>query len=81
MAVKELCALWACGCCVVFVGLFVGFHWPVSTWLRIGVLEAEGVAVVGVTWPLPSGLSSGPLKTLNTFAFSSHTPVTEVIKI
>ena len=37
--------------------------WPVSTWLRI---EAEDVAILGVAWPLPFGLTSGPLKTLNT---------------
>ena len=29
--------------------------------MRIGVLEAEDVAVVGVAWPLPPGLASGPL--------------------
>ena len=33
------------------VVLFVGFWWPVSTWLRTGVLEAEDVAVVGVRIP------------------------------
>ena len=37
-------------------GLFVDFWSSVSTWLRIGVLKAEDVAVVGVAWPLPSVL-------------------------
>ena len=40
----------------------------------------DGV-VVGVVWPLPSGLASSHLRTLNnTSGVSSHTPVTEVIK-
>ena len=55
-------ALWSC---VVFVGLFVGFRWPVDTLLEIGVLEAQGGAVVGVSRLLPSGLASGPLTILN----------------
>ena len=41
---------------MVFVGL-----WASGGWLRIWVLEAEDVAVVGVAWPLPFG----PLRTLN----------------
>ena len=51
--------------CVVFVGLFVDFQWPVNTLLEMGVLEAQGGAVVGVVRLLPSGLASGPLKILN----------------
>ena len=38
--------------------LFVGFRWPVNTILRMGVLEAQDGVVVGVVWPLPSGLAS-----------------------
>ena len=31
---------------------------------------------MGVVWPLPSGLASGPLNTLNECSnYSSHTPV------
>ena len=51
-------AVWFCG---IVCGLPVDFQWPVSTCLRIGVLEAEDVAVVGVAWSLPPGLASGPL--------------------
>ena len=41
-AVKELRALW-------LVGLSVGFRWPISTWLRIEVIEAEDVADIVAT--------------------------------
>ena len=51
--------LWASG------GLPEDFRWPVNTSLRRGVLEAQDGVVVGVVWPLPSGLASGPLRTLN----------------
>ena len=52
---------------MVFVGLFV---WRTSgcqstLQLRRGVLEAQDGVVVGVVWPFPSGLASGPLRTLN----------------
>ena len=50
---------------MIFVGLFVGFRWPVNTSLRMGVLEAQDGVVVGVVWPLSSDLASGPLRTLN----------------
>ena len=50
----SVCVFWPCGCSVVYEGLFVGFWWPVSTWLTIGVLVADDVAVVGVVWPLPA---------------------------
>ena len=48
-----------------FVGLFVGFQWPVKTLLEIGVLEAQDDAVVGVVRLLPSGLAFGHLRILN----------------
>ena len=32
---------------------------------RMVVLEAQGGAVLGVVWPLPSGSASGPLRILN----------------
>ena len=50
---------------MVFVGLFVGFRWPVNTLLEMGVLEAQEGAVVGVVRLLSSGLASGPLTILN----------------
>ena len=50
---------------MVFVGLLVGFRWPVNTSLRMGFLEALDGDVVGVVWSLPSGLLSGLLRTLN----------------
>ena len=65
---KELCAFWPCGSCVVFVGLLVGFLWisgPVNTLLEMGVLEAQGGAVVGVVRLLPSSLACSPLTILN----------------
>ena len=54
--------------CLVFVGLLVGFRWTFGgqpTLLRMGVLEAQDGAVVGVVWPLPSSLASDPLRILN----------------
>ena len=33
-------------------------------WLRLGVHEAHGDAVVGVVWPLPSSVASVPLSIL-----------------
>ena len=65
MAVKELCVFWRRGSCVVFVGLFVGFQWPVNAWLEMGVLEAQDDAVMGVVRLLPSGLASSLLRILN----------------
>ena len=53
-----------CERCVVFVGLLVGFRWPANTLLRIGVLGAQDRVIVGVVWPLPSSLASGPLTIL-----------------
>ena len=52
---RSLCALWIqCG-----FGEIVDFRWRVNTWLRMGVLDG---ATVGVAWPFPSGLASGPLR-------------------
>ena len=46
--VEQSCV--CCESCVVVVGLpcglLVDFRWPVNTWLRTGVLEAQG----GVVW-------------------------------
>ena len=55
-AAKSLCAFWPCGSMQcgfsgIVCGLLVDFRWPVNTWLRMGVLEAQDVAAVGVTWP------------------------------
>ena len=61
--------------CEIACGLPVDFWYPVNTWLRMGVLETQDGLVVGVVWPLPSG----PLR-VSTSGYSSHTPVTEVIK-
>ena len=52
---------------VLVGGLPVDFRWPVNTWLRVGVLEAQDGGAVGVAWPFPSGLTSGPLR-----AFIEH---------
>ena len=41
------------------------FRWPANTLLRMGILEAQDVVVVGVVWPLPSSLASGSLTILN----------------
>ena len=46
-------------------GLPVDIRWPVGTLLRMMVLEAQGGAVLGVAWPLPSGSASGPWRILN----------------
>ena len=32
-------------------GLPVDFWWPVNTWLRMGLLEAQDRATVSVAWP------------------------------
>ena len=61
-------ALWMqCGFSGIVCGLPVDFRWPVNTWLRVGVLEAQDGGAVGVAWPFPSGLTSGPLR-----AFIEH---------
>ena len=49
----------------IVCGLPVDFQWPVNTWLRMVVHEAQGDAAVGVTWPFPFGLASGPLRALS----------------
>ena len=49
-------------CCICgIVGEFlVDFRWSVKISLRRGVPKEQDVAVLGVPWPLPSGLASGP---------------------
>ena len=62
--------------CILALSGIVGFRWlPVNILLEMGVLEAQDDAV----WSGPSQ-ASGPLGILNTSGFSSHTPVTQVIK-
>ena len=51
--------------CGIACGLPVDFWWPVNTLLEMGVLEAQGGAVVGMVRLIPSGLASGPLTILN----------------
>ena len=59
-------ALWKlCGFCGIVCGLPEDFRCPVNTSIRMGVLEVQDGVVVGVVWSLPSGLASGPLRTLN----------------
>ena len=59
----ELCAFWRCESCVI---LLVGFRWTSSGQsTERGVLEAQDGVVMGVVWPLSSGLASGPLTILN----------------
>ena len=45
----------------------------------MGVPELQDGAVLGVSWPLPSGQLPFPLSS-NTSGFSCHTPVADVIK-
>ena len=55
-------ALWIqCGLSGIVCGLPVDSRWPVNTWLRAGVLEAQDGGAVGVAWPFPSG---SPLRAL-----------------
>ena len=64
----RLLALWMrCGYTGIVCGLPVDFRWPVYTWLRVGVLEAQDGGAVGVAWPFPSSLASSPLR-----AFIEH---------
>ena len=60
LVLSELCCTSGIVC-----GLPVGFRWSVKISLRMGIPEEQDGAVVGVFWPLPSGLASGPLGTLN----------------
>ena len=53
-----------CGFCGNACGLPMDFQWPANT-LRMMVLEAQDGVVMGVVWPLPSSLASGPLRILN----------------
>ena len=59
-ALRKLCVLIGIDC-----GLPVDIRWPVGARLRMLVLEAQGGAVLGMAWPLPSGSASGPLRILN----------------
>ena len=43
-------------------GLLVGFQWSVNFSLRMVILEEQDCIVLGVFWPLPSGLVSENLK-------------------
>ena len=53
--------LWSpCCICGIVCALPVDFRWSVKASLRRGVPEEQDVALVGVPWPLPSGLASGP---------------------
>ena len=49
-----------CGFSGIVCGLPLDFRWPVNSRLRMGVLEAQGGAAVGVAWLFPSGLASSP---------------------
>ena len=49
-----------CCTCGIVCELPVDFRWSDKISLRRGVPEEEDVAVVVVSWPLPSGLASGP---------------------
>ena len=54
---------WLC-CIVAFVcGLPVGCQWSVKNSLRMAIPEEQDGAVVGMCWPIPSGLGSGSLGT------------------
>ena len=44
----------------IVCGLLEDFWWPVNTQLRMGVLEVQDGAAVGVAWSFPSGLAFGP---------------------
>ena len=58
-------ALWMqCGFSRIVCEFPVDFQWSVNTWLRVGILEAQDGAAVGVAWPFPSGLASSPLRAL-----------------
>ena len=47
VVIGECVPVWR-GSCVAFVGLLVGFQWPVNNSVKIGVLEAQDDVVVGV---------------------------------
>ena len=46
-------------CEAVLVAMFVDFLQAVKFSLRIGILEEQDGVLLGVFWPLPSGLASG----------------------
>ena len=72
-----MCILAQCFICV----LLVDFRWPVNTWLRISVLEAQADgAAVCVTWPFFSGLASDPLPPLLTIRTLNFLMVLEKIE-
>ena len=56
------------GCCIVCGVPVVKLSW---------VLEHQDGAVVGLSWPLPSGLA---LSSIHTSCFSCHTPASNIIK-
>ena len=59
--VYILVLLSLCGFSCIFRGLSV----VIKHFIGTGYCEAQDGAVVGVTWPLSSGLVSGPFSTLN----------------
>ena len=70
MTLTSLCVFWCCLGCVELVGIVcglpVGFQLSVKNSWRMDVLEEQNGTVVCVSWPLRSGLASGPLSILNT---------------
>ena len=44
---------------VTGTAVLVDFQWSVKFTLRIGILEEQGGVILGMSWPLPSGLASG----------------------
>ena len=50
-----LALLMQCGFSEIVCGLPVDFQWPLNTWLRVGVLEAQDGGAVGMAWPFFSG--------------------------
>ena len=65
LSVSFAVALWMqCGFGDIVCGLLGNFRWPVNTWLRVGVLEAQDGAAVGMAWPFPSSYRT-PMESVN----------------
>ena len=58
IVLTSLCAFWYCPGCAVILALFVDFRWSVKISWRMGDLEEQDDAVVGVFCPPPPPFQS-----------------------
>ena len=72
-AIVYYATVLCCQGCVVLVALFVEIRWSFNSSLRVDILEVQDGAIMGVTLPLSSGLSSQSFEYINSMNIY-HTP-------